>query len=275
MKSNEFPGGSTAAKTSIKTSFIKVGISKFARMKTFSIVLLAYLILGYSIHAHGQKTNYDKVTDISARQFLDLTNNREGIVLDVRTPAETAQGHIEGASFIDFYDEGFEQKMDLIQKDKPIYIYCRSGGRSAKAAEIMLRQGFIEIYNLDGGILAWEEAGYQIVISEDKIDKNIKELTVDDFNKLLATEQPMLVDFHTVWCAPCKKMAPIVDDLQKDFEGRAIVLRVDADKSKALARKYNIQGVPVFLVFKNGVELWRGTGLMDESTLRKAITTAF
>ena len=138
----------------------------------------------------------------------------------------------------------------------------------------MIKNGFGVIYNLNGGIGAWEDAGFMVVKPKGQSDENIQELTLDDFNKLLDTEQPVFVDFHTQWCAPCKKMAPIVDKLKKEFEGKAIILRVDADKSKALARHYNVKGVPVFIVFKNGEETWRNTGLMKENTLREVITDA-
>ncbi len=253
-------------------------------MKTILTALFIGLFLAFSSCTEAQKDNPNeteqqetsqaRIIDVSVEQFRELVNKRDDILLDVRTPNETARGHIEGASFIDFYDPGFEQKINLMQKDKPIYIYCRSGARSSKAAEIMIKNGFGVIYNLNGGIGAWIDAGYMVVKPKGQSDENIQELTLDDFNKLLDTEQPILVDFHTQWCAPCKKMAPIVDKLQKEFEGKATILRVDADKSKALARHYNVKGVPVFIVFKSGNEIWRNTGLMKENTLREVITDA-
>ena len=92
------------------------------------------------------------VQNISAAEFQKQIEQNPGIILDVRTPGETAQGYIPDASFIDFYDKEFTNKVKLMQKDKPIYVYCRSGGRSAKAAEILKQNGFKEVYNLLGGL---------------------------------------------------------------------------------------------------------------------------
>ena len=253
-------------------------------MKTITTALIAGLLLTFGSCTEAQKDNLNitvqkqtsqaSITDVSSKQFWELLNKEDGIILDVRTPDETARGHIEGASFIDFYDPGFEQKINLMQKEKPIYIYCRSGLRGSKAAEIMIENGFGVIYNLNGGIGAWADAGFTIVKPKGWRDENIQELTLNEFNMLLDTEQPILVDFHTQWCAPCKKMAPIVDKLQIEFEGKAIILRVDVDKSKVLAKNYNVQGVPVFIVFINGNEIWRNTGLLKENTLREVINDA-
>jgi len=81
----------------------------------------------------------------------------------------------------------------------------------------------------------------------------------------------VLVDFHTVWCAPCKKMAPVVDKIAGEYKGKAIVLRIDLDKSKEVAAHYQIQGVPVFILFKNGEQKWKHNGIISEEELQKII----
>ncbi|MCO6475600.1 MAG: rhodanese-like domain-containing protein [Phaeodactylibacter sp.] len=79
-------------------------------------------------------------------------------LIDVRTPKEYSEGHIEGAVNIDFYDEGFRQQLEQkLDKDNPVMLYCRSGRRSANAAKQMQALGFKEVYDLKGGILDWKE----------------------------------------------------------------------------------------------------------------------
>ena len=79
-------------------------------------------------------------------------------LLDVRTPEEYNQGHIEGAMNINFYDEDFARQLEQnLNKDKPVMLYCRSGRRSAKAAGQLGAMGFKEIYDLKGGFLDWKE----------------------------------------------------------------------------------------------------------------------
>lgn len=83
-------------------------------------------------------------------------------VLDVRTPAEFADGHLADAINIDFYEADFADQLAQLDKDVPYVMYCRSGNRSATAAEIMRDLGFTEVYEVDGGILAWVQSGLPI-----------------------------------------------------------------------------------------------------------------
>ncbi|MCB9293195.1 MAG: rhodanese-like domain-containing protein [Lewinellaceae bacterium] len=79
-------------------------------------------------------------------------------LLDVRTPKEYQEGHIEGAVNINFYDDDFLQQLEKqLDKDKPVLLYCRSGRRSANAAKQMQELGFKEVYDLKGGFLQWEK----------------------------------------------------------------------------------------------------------------------
>lgn len=80
-------------------------------------------------------------------------------VLDVRTPEEFQSGHIKGAVNINFYDEDFKQQLNKLDKGKPVFVYCRSGKRSGKTAAMLNELGFKAVYDLEGGITAWKEAG--------------------------------------------------------------------------------------------------------------------
>jgi len=82
-----------------------------------------------------------------------------GILLDVRTDQEFAEGHMKGAVQIDYSKPDFKTKIAELNKETPVYVYCRSGGRSGGAAKIMKDMGFKEVYNLEGGILSWQRAG--------------------------------------------------------------------------------------------------------------------
>ena len=101
-----------------------------------------------------------KVLDISAFDFSSKIITNPGIILDVRTVDEINNGHIENASFIDFYDENFNEKAAWINKDLPVYVYCHAGGRSKKAAEILMDLGQKEVYNITGGFSVWNDNGF-------------------------------------------------------------------------------------------------------------------
>lgn len=102
---------------------------------------------------------------IPVKEFAEFIMQTDVQILDVRTLEEFETGHIHGAMMIDYRTDpnGFLEKAEaLLQKDKPVALYCRSGKRSHAAAEVMLKKGFKQIVELDGGIIAWQEAEMRI-----------------------------------------------------------------------------------------------------------------
>ena len=109
----------------------------------------------------GQSSEQSQVIskDIDVAEFEKLMIEGSGLLLDVRTDGEFASGHLKGASQIDYNSSSFKSKIAELDKSTPVYIYCRSGARSGRAAKMMKGMGFAEVYNLEGGILAWQRAG--------------------------------------------------------------------------------------------------------------------
>jgi len=103
---------------------------------------------------------------VSASEGLAIhTDQPENlVVLDVRTPEEFADGHIEGAIMIDFYGDDFADRLAELDPDVPYLLYCRSGNRSGQTTAIMETLGFTDVADVDGGILSWTEAGNPTVI---------------------------------------------------------------------------------------------------------------
>lgn len=92
-------------------------------------------------------------------EFAAKMSETKGYILDVRTPKEYSAGHIHGAVNMHIYDKDFEQSVNGLKKDKPVFVYCKVGGRSAEAVEILKTKGFTNIIELEGGMDAWNEAG--------------------------------------------------------------------------------------------------------------------
>lgn len=89
-----------------------------------------------------------------------ISTNPSLQVLDVRTPEEVAAGTITGAKVANWFDADFAQKAEsMLDKTKPVLVYCKVGGRSSKAADVLLGKGYSKVYNLEGGITAWNSAG--------------------------------------------------------------------------------------------------------------------
>lgn len=132
------------------------------RWKTaITVTLAAALTLG----ACGGSTATDsklELTPVEGIQELVDSPPAGLVVLDIRTPEEFATGHLSGAINIDYRADDFESKLAQLNVEVPYVMYCNSGNRSANALPVMDSLGFVEVYELDGGIQAWHGAGLQI-----------------------------------------------------------------------------------------------------------------
>lgn len=96
---------------------------------------------------------------VSAQRAFELAADPGITVIDVRTPEEFAEGHLAGATMIDFQNPTFADEVAELDRSGRYLVYCRSGNRSAQAVDVMRQLGFGELYDMDGGIIAWTEAG--------------------------------------------------------------------------------------------------------------------
>ena len=94
---------------------------------------------------------------------------------------------------------------------------------------------------------------------------------METFNKLIGSGTPVLVDFYADWCGPCKAMAPAIQEVGKEVEGKARVIKVNIDKNQGAANQYNVRAVPTFIIFKHGQAVWRHAGMIDKNTLEKQL----
>lgn len=211
------------------------------------------------------------VKDVDAFGFQKLITSGNGVILDVRTPHEYSRGHIEGSTLINVSDQEFVNKINLLQKDKPVYIYCLTGARSASAANYMAKMGFDELYNLQRGIMNWSQNGLPIATSKVSVETTSKQYSVSDFEQLINSKSVVLIDFHAVWCAPCKNMSPIIDKLKEEFDGKAVVEKIDIEVNKTISDAYKIQSVPGFILFKEGKQIWAHKGMISHSELKGKI----
>lgn len=210
-------------------------------------------------------TNSQNFKSVDVAEFkTTLEKTTDAQLLDVRTPGEFAGGHISNAKNADWNGSDFDTQVANLDKEKPVFVYCLSGGRSKKAASHLKDLGFKNIIELNGGYLAWSKA-----------NANTNEawigITKEAYNQLLVSDKIVVIDFYAEWCAPCKKMAPYLDKMSKELADKVIIYRIDADKNKSLFNALGYEGLPVVLVYKNGKETFKKNQFVSEEELRKAL----
>jgi len=139
------------------------------RKVLYALSVLLLTIMMFAGCSTGPSTGNPSqiVKEISASEAYTLVQANVGradfIILDVRTPSEFSSGHLEGAILIDVNAGNFREKVNKLDKNKNYLVYCRTSNRSGQAVAIMKDLGFKEVYDMDGGIVAWQVAGYPTI----------------------------------------------------------------------------------------------------------------
>jgi len=164
----------------------------------------------------------------------------------------------------------FGDSLARFDKKRPVFVYCLSGGRSAQAAEQMREQGF-SVYEMQGGYLKWTTLLKPIEGVPAQPATSAKAITPDALRQTASDNRLVLVDFYAPWCAPCQKMMPIIEQLQAQYAGKVIIVKANADASKALMQAYQVDEIPTLLLLKDGKLTERLIGLQTAATLSELL----
>lgn len=185
-------------------------------------------------------------------------------VLDVRTAKEFNTGHLPDALQADFTKkEEFYHRLQSVDKTKPVYIYCLSGGRSTAAAKWMRENGYKEVIELSGGTMAWKQAGKPLAGTE-----HVAQMSVEAFSKAIAGKW-VLVDVGADWCPPCRKMEPVVKRFIKESKVKRV--NVNGGNDTEVMKKINTSTLPTFVLYKDGKEVWRKEGIVSMEEFQAAV----
>jgi thioredoxin len=205
---------------------------------------------------------------LTADEFEKAITTQKNIqVLDVRTSAEFFSGHIKNALQADWNDtKEFERRLAFVDKNKPVYVYCLAGGRSAAAADKMRKAGYKNVYELSGGTNAWRAANKPLEGAGTE-----KQMAIDELNATIKGSKIVLVDFGASWCPPCKQMEPVLKSLTENNKGKFTLLKVDGGRDQDILQAYKVTALPVFIIFKDGKQVWRKDGIATEKEIAEQL----
>jgi len=225
-------------------------------------IILFLSLLPFSSCAQSPTT-----MQLNSAEFLQLISGHNGVLLDVRTEREFQNGHIENAGQLNFYARDFRQRLLLLPKDQPVFLYCNTGWRSNIAAAFLIRNGYNRVYNLEHGIMEWEQADLPVVMAPNAQPDTDDRFTPVEFAALIQSGSLVFVDFYAPWCAPCRQMMPMIDSLKLEYKDRIDVVKINADASKSLMREMKMVSVPYLVLYHNGEILFEHKGIIEREEL--------
>ena len=206
-------------------------------MKNIIFILLVVFLCSCSNQSTSQS-----IQNVDAALFEITSNKGNSIIIDVRTKEEFVSGHISDATNIDYYSCDFKEKLDLVKKDVSILVYCRSGG-----------------------IGAWKDSGFDVIKTREEKKNKSRIYSAKEINEFLKNNKSAILDFSTQWCVPCKKMKPVLDEISNERDVK--ILTLDLDANKELSKLYNIKSIPTHIIYKDNIEIFRSSGLVEKSIL--------
>jgi thioredoxin len=218
-------------------------------MKYFALFILA--TFGLSVNA--------QVPAIKPAEFSTAIKSGNIQVLDVRTADEYKSGHLKNALQANWLNKTeFSDRTQHLDKNKAVYIYCLSGGRSAAAGAALVAQGY-KVINMEGGVNAWKNSNLPL-----EGNANVKQTSMESYNGQIRSTNIVLVDFGAEWCPPCKKMEPVLDEFMKENAKKLTLVKMDGGVETELMKSMNVEALPTFILYKNGKEVKRKQGLVSK-----------
>lgn len=234
-------------------------------MHKITIVLVAIL----SLVSCQQASKDGQKESLNASEFSKkISETQDAKIIDVRTAEEFEKGHLINALNYDWNGNNFDTEISSLDKSKPVFVYCLSGGRSGSAASKMRSDGFKEVYELEGGIIKWRAENL-----EETTDNKIMPVgyTMEDFQKLIQSDKLVLVDFYADWCEPCLKMKPFLEEIAIEQKDKLNIIRINADDNQALLKSLNIEGLPELQLYQNNNKKWSHNGFISKEELVKQL----
>lgn len=190
--------------------------------------------------------------------YSKIQNEKNPQIIDARGPEEFALNHINGAVNFNLESKYYAQQIAKLDKTRPVFTYSIGAGRSVWLADDLLKKGFKEAYSLEGGIANWIGNGKPFYVNSKS------KLTLDQYNKIIADNNTVLVDIGSKYCAPCKKVKPVLETIKAEYGEKVKIVEIELEESpQVIADLKTVKVFPTLILYQNGQIIFKKEGFSD------------
>jgi len=218
---------------------------------SITTAILLFTVLGFS-----QKKSSNTVTlDVF---YSKIKSEKNPQIIDARGPEEFVLNHINGAVNFNLESKDYDQQIAKLDKTKPVFTYSIGAGRSVWLADDLLKKGFKEAYSLEGGIANWIGNGKPFYTNSKS------KLTLAEYKKIISENKDVLVDIGSKYCAPCKKVKPILETIKAQYGEHLKIVEIELEDSpQVIADLKTVKVFPTLILYKDGKIVFKKEVLGD------------
>nr|WP_315196088.1 thioredoxin domain-containing protein [uncultured Flavobacterium sp.] len=226
-----------------------------------SITAIVFLITIF-----GFSQNKNEVTLKIDSFYAKIKEQKNPQIIDARSPEEFAINHVNNAVNFNLETKNYTEFAARLDKSKPVFIYSIGAGRSVQLEKELLKNGFSEVHDLEGGIAAWIGGGKPFYT-------NLKsKLTLAEYKKIIADNNTVLVDIGSQYCATCKKVKPVLETIRAEYGTNLKIVEIDLeDNPQIIVDLKTVTVFPTLILYQNGKIVFKKDGLGD---LKKDVDVA-
>jgi len=231
--------------------------------KVFKNSITAIVLL-LAIGGFGQ--NQNTITLQLDSFYSKIKEQKKPQLIDARSPEEFAINHINDAVNFNLETENYSRYVAQLDKSKPVFIYSIGAGRSNLLAKELLKNGFSDVHDLEGGIAAWIGGGKPFYSSSKS------KLSLAEYKKVITDNNTVLVDIGSRYCGACKKVKPVLETIRTQYGENLKIVEIDLeDNPQIIADLKTVKVFPTLILYKNGKIVFKKDGLGE---LKKDVDVA-
>lgn len=219
--------------------------------KCFAAAVLLFTVVGF---AQNKST-----TTLPLEPFYTkIKNEKNPQIIDARGADEFALNHINGAVNFNQQSANYDQHVAVLNPSKPVFIYSIGAGRSVTLANDLLKKGFSEVYSLEGGIANWIGGGKTFYANSKS------KLSLEEYKKVIADNNTVLVDIGSRYCGACKKVKPVLETIRSEHGEKLKIVEIDLEENpQVIADLKSIHVFPTLILYQNGKIVFKKEGFAD------------